>query len=42
MVPKRVEFPVPDYITGLVAYQTLVTALFGRAMHGGAAGSTSA
>ena len=33
--PKRVEFPVPDYITGLVAYQTLVTALFGRAMHGG-------
>ena len=33
--PKRVEFPVPDYITGLVAYQSLVTALFGRAMHGG-------
>ncbi|MBE10060.1 MAG: hypothetical protein CMM35_07085 [Rhodospirillaceae bacterium] len=33
--PKRIEFPVPDYITGLVAYQSLVTALFGRAMHGG-------
>lgn len=33
--PKRIEFPVPDYTTGLIAYQTLVTALFGRAMHGG-------
>ena len=33
--PKRIEFPVPDYITGLVAYQSLVTALFGRAIHGG-------
>lgn len=33
--PKRIEFPVPDYITGLIAYQTLVTALYGRAMHGG-------
>jgi crotonobetainyl-CoA:carnitine CoA-transferase CaiB-like acyl-CoA transferase len=33
--PKRIEFPVPDYTTGLIAYQTLFTALFGRAMHGG-------
>ncbi len=33
--PKRIEFPVPDYTTGLIAYQTLVTALFRRAMHGG-------
>ena len=23
--PKRIEFPVPDYTTGLIAYQTLVT-----------------
>lgn len=34
--PKRIEFPVPDYTTGLIAYQTLVTALFGRERHGGA------
>jgi CoA:oxalate CoA-transferase len=33
--PKRIEFPVPDYTTGLIAYQTLVTALYGRAVHGG-------
>lgn len=33
--PKRIEFPVPDYTTGLIAYQTVVTALYGRAMHGG-------
>ena len=33
--PNRIEFPVPDYTTGLVAYQTLVTALYGRAMRGG-------
>ena len=33
--PKRVEFPIPDYTTGLVAYQTLVTALYGRLRHGG-------
>ena len=31
--PKRIEFPVPDYTTGLVAYQTLVTALYGRTVH---------
>jgi crotonobetainyl-CoA:carnitine CoA-transferase CaiB-like acyl-CoA transferase len=34
-VPKLIGFPVPDYTTGLIAYQTLVTALYGRAMHGG-------
>ncbi|MBT5495196.1 MAG: CoA transferase [Alphaproteobacteria bacterium] len=33
--PKRIEFPVPDYTTGLIAYQTLVTALYGGAVHGG-------
>ncbi|PPR63435.1 MAG: Acetyl-CoA:oxalate CoA-transferase [Alphaproteobacteria bacterium MarineAlpha4_Bin2] len=33
--PRRIEFPVPDYTTGLIAYQTLVTALYGRAVNGG-------
>ncbi|MEE2688431.1 MAG: CoA transferase [Pseudomonadota bacterium] len=32
--PRRIEFPVPDYTTGLIAYQTLVTALYGRMVHG--------
>lgn len=36
-LPKRIEFAVPDYTTGLMAYQAVSTALLGRAMgqHGG-------
>ncbi|MCH9671996.1 MAG: CoA transferase [Gammaproteobacteria bacterium] len=29
--PKRVEFAIPDYTTGLMAYQAVSTALLGRA-----------
>lgn len=31
-LPRRVDFPVVDYVTGMVAYQSVTTALFGRAM----------
>lgn len=30
--PRRIGFPVPDYTTGLVAYQSVSTALYAKAM----------
>ena len=29
-LPRRIEFPIPDYTTGMTAYQAVVTALLGR------------
>ncbi len=30
--PRRIGFPVPDYTTGLIAYQSVSTALYAKAM----------